>query len=116
MTVAEPIPPPAHMAATPIPPPRRRNSCTRVTSILAPVAATGCPSEQPLPLTLTWSGSRSSSLMVAKHIGAGKPDAGKGFRDGLDRSQAGDRGVDPDGRPGPYGGQGGQPERVARDG
>ena len=41
MTVAEPIPPPAHMAATPIPPPRRRNSCTRVTSILAPVAATG---------------------------------------------------------------------------
>jgi hypothetical protein len=53
MTTAEPIPPPAHIAATPRPPPRRRSSCTSVTSIRAPVAATGWPSEQPLPFTFT---------------------------------------------------------------
>ena len=70
MTVAEPIPPPAHIAATPTPPPRRRSSCTSVTNILAPVAATGCPNEQPLPLTFTRSGSRSSNLTVATHIAA----------------------------------------------
>jgi acyl-CoA thioesterase-2 len=64
MTVAAPIPPPAHIAAIPKPPPRRRNSWTSVTIMRAPEAATGCPSEQPLPLTFTLSGSRSSARAV----------------------------------------------------
>ncbi len=68
ITAADPMPPSAHIAATPMPPPRRRSSCTSVTSIRAPVAATGCPSEQPLPFTLTRSGSRPSSRTVATHI------------------------------------------------
>ena len=118
MTVAEPIPPPAHIAATPIPPPRRRSSCTSVTSILAPVAATGCPSEQPLPLTLTRSGSRSEQLdgghahrgeclvdLEQVDVRYRKVGAGKRFRDRLDRGQSGGRGVDADRRPRPHGRQ-----------
>ena len=60
MTTAPPWPPPAHIAATPIPPPRRPNSCTSVVSIRAPVAAIGWPRLQPLPKKLT----RSSSSRV----------------------------------------------------
>ncbi len=37
MTVAEPMPPPAHMLATPMPPPRRRSSYMSVVTIRAPV-------------------------------------------------------------------------------
>ena len=40
-TVAEPIPPPAHILETPMPPPRRANSLINVTIMRAPVAATG---------------------------------------------------------------------------
>ena len=40
-TMAEPMPPPAHIAATPMPPPRRRSSCTSVVTIRPPVAAIG---------------------------------------------------------------------------
>ena len=40
-TVADPMPPPAHMLETPMPPPRRASSFTSVTIMRAPVAATG---------------------------------------------------------------------------
>ena len=65
------MPPPAHIAATRY---RRRggarSSWVSVTSILAPVAATGWPSEQPAAADVDQVGSMSSSLMVATHIAA----------------------------------------------
>src|SRR5690606_22833199 len=64
-TSAEPMPPPAHMAATPTPPPLRAKSFTRVVTIRAPVAAIGWPRLHPLPLMLTRSSSRPSSRTAA---------------------------------------------------
>ncbi len=40
-TAADPMPPPAHIETTPMPPPRRASSCTIVTTLRAPVHATG---------------------------------------------------------------------------
>ena len=129
MTVAEPIPPPAHIAATPIPPPRLRSSCTSVTSIRAPVAATGWPSEQPLPLTLTLvrvdveqldggHAHRRERLVDLEQVDVGerKPGPCQRFRDRLDRRETGERRVDADRRPRPDGGQRGQPQAIAGDG
>jgi hypothetical protein len=110
MTVAEPIPPPAHIAATAIPPPRRRNSCTGVTSIRAPVSATGCPSEQPLPFTLSGvqvehldggRAHRREGLVDVEqvHVRDRNPSARRRFRCGIDRRQTGDGRMDADGRP-----------------
>ena len=59
------MPPPAHSAATPMPPPRRCRSPSSVVTIRPPVAATGWPRLQPLPLTLTVSGSRPSIRVLA---------------------------------------------------
>src|SRR4051812_25946151 len=64
-TVAEPMPPPAHMLARPMPPPRRRSSNIVVMIMRAPVHATGWPSEQPEPLTLVMSSERPSSRQAA---------------------------------------------------
>jgi hypothetical protein len=59
---AEPMPPPAHIAAIPIrPPPVRRKSWINVVRIRAPDAPTGWPRLQPLPLTLTVASSSPSS-------------------------------------------------------
>ena len=49
---------PAHIVATPMPPPRRRSSWISVVTMRAPVAATGWPRLQPLPFTLTISWSK----------------------------------------------------------
>jgi len=64
-TSALAIPPPAHLAATAVPPPRRPSSCTSVRTIRAPVIATGCPRLQPLPRTFTMASSIPSSRVTA---------------------------------------------------
>jgi hypothetical protein len=62
---AEAMPPPAHIAATAVPPPRRRSSWTSVSTIRVPVIATGWPRLQPLPRTFTIVSSIPSSRVTA---------------------------------------------------
>src|SRR6476659_6518969 len=70
ITVAEPMPPPAHIVATPIPPQRRRSSWMSVVTMRAPVAATGWPRLQPLPFTFTMSWEKPRIRLDATAIDA----------------------------------------------
>src|SRR5690606_15172349 len=62
---ASPWPPPPHNEAAPTPPPRRLSSCARCSTSRAPDIPIGCPTGIAPPLTLTRSGSRPSSRVLA---------------------------------------------------
>jgi len=67
---AMPWPTPMHMLAAPRAAPRRRISCSRVVTILAPEQPSGCPMAIAPPFTLTRSGSALSSSTTATDCAA----------------------------------------------
>src|SRR4029077_2763180 len=69
-SAAWPCPTPTHMVAMPRPPPRRRNSCNRLTTSRAPLIPSGCPIAIAPPFTFTLLSSRPSSRTTASDCDA----------------------------------------------